>query len=182
MKDTEMLELAKKLRAQSAAKIEACHDKQRGVYTQAMNVPHLDASTLQLIMMNYLPHDSEIARKHLEVLENDLATTDGLFYRYKRKDDFGEPESTFLICGFWYVEALACVGRLDEAILKFEHLIKYSNSVGLLSEDVDADTGSQWGNFPQTYSHVGLVNAANRISKKLDKPNFLSFPKRKREF
>ena len=181
MKDPDMLDLAKKLRAQSAEKIEACFDKQRGVYTQAMNVPHLDASCLQLIMMNYLSHESEVARKHLQVLEDGLATSDGLFYRYKRKDDFGEPESTFLICGFWYVEALACVGRLDEAILKFEHLIKYSNHVGLLSEDVQADTGSQWGNFPQTYSHVGLVNAANRISKKLDKPNFLSFPKRKRE-
>jgi GH15 family glucan-1,4-alpha-glucosidase len=62
---------------------------------------------------------------------------------------------------------------VDDAIEKFESLIQYSNHLGLLSEDVHAESGSQWGNFPQTYSHVGLVNAAYRIAKKLDKPNFL---------
>jgi GH15 family glucan-1,4-alpha-glucosidase len=68
---------------------------------------------------------------------------------------------------------LACVGRLDEAIKYFENLLSYSNHVGLLSEDVKASDGSMWGNFPQAYSHVGLLNAATRIAHKLDKPSFL---------
>ncbi len=180
IKDEKMLKLARELRQQSREKIEACLDQERGVYTQAIGVPNLDASTLKLITMNYLNPHSELAKTHLENMEKELGAPNGLFYRYKHKDDFGEPESTFLICGFWYVEALACVGRLEEAMLKFESLLRYTNHVGLLSEDVDANTGSQWGNFPQAYSHVGLVNAAYRISKRLDKPNFLSFPKRKR--
>jgi len=96
-----------------------------------------------------------------------------LFYRYKHQDDFGEPETTFLICAFWYIEALACVNRLDQAMEGFETLSKYCNHLQLFSEDVDQHTGSQWGNFPQTYSHVGLLNAAYRIDKKLDKPNFI---------
>jgi GH15 family glucan-1,4-alpha-glucosidase len=71
-------------------------------------------------------------------------------------DDFGKPKTTFLICAFWYVEALACVGRLDDAIKEFEKLMKYCNHLLLFSEDVDEKTGSQWGNFPQAYSHVGF--------------------------
>jgi GH15 family glucan-1,4-alpha-glucosidase len=104
--------------------------------------------------------------------ERELKTEQGLFYRYKHEDDFGKPESTFLVCAFWYVEALACVGRLDDAISTFKSLLQYSNSLGIFSEDVDTD-GGQWGNFPQTYSHVGLMNAAFRIARKLDQPIFL---------
>jgi GH15 family glucan-1,4-alpha-glucosidase len=167
----ELEEYASKLRDEAAAKIEECYDSDRGVYTQAVGSSNLDASTLQLITMGYVTGDR--AKKHLEVMEEELKSNDGLFYRYKHADDFGEPESTFLICAFWYVEALACVGRLDDAISNFESLMKYSNDLGLFSEDVDAKTGSQWGNFPQAYSHVGLINAAYRISNKLDLPAFL---------
>jgi len=171
--NAELEEYATRLRDESAAKIEECYDSERGVYTQAVGSKNLDASTLQLITMGYLDYNGDRARKHLEVMEGELKSKDGLFYRYKHSDDFGEPESTFLICAFWYVEALACVGRLDDAISNFESLMKYSNDLGLFSEDVDAKTGSQWGNFPQAYSHVGLINAAYRISKKLDLPAFL---------
>lgn len=165
--------LAEKLIKESSKKIEACFDATRGVYTQAIGSKNLDASNLQLIMMGYLDNDSEAAKKHLVELEKELRSKEGLFYRYKHPDDFGAPETTFLICAFWYVEALTCVGRVNEAIETFENLLTYSNHLGLLSEDVDAKTGSQWGNFPQAYSHVGLVNAAYRISRKLDRPNFL---------
>jgi len=173
LKDDHMLNIATKLMNASVEKIEACYDSQRGVYTQAIGSQNLDASTLQLIMMNYLDVHSEKAKSHLTNLEKDLKAENGLFYRYKHTDDFGKPETTFLICAFWYVEALACVGRVDEAIQTFENLLGYSNHLDLLSEDVDAKTGSQWGNFPQAYSHVGLVNAAFRIATKIDKPNFL---------
>ena len=157
----------------AAAHIEACYDPERKVYTNAVGSPHLDASTLQLIMMGYLDPASDRAKDHLIALENELKTEDGLFYRYLHADDFGKPKTTFLICAFWYVEALACVGRTDEAIKEFENIIKYCNHLLLFSEDVDAKTGSQWGNFPQAYSHVGLMNAAYRIAIKLDRPVFL---------
>jgi len=100
-------------------------------------------------------------------------TEEGLFFRYRHNDDFGVPETTFMICSFWYIEALAMVGRVDEAARRFEQMISYSNHLGLLSEDVNSVDGSQWGNFPQTYSHVGLINAAFRIGRKIDKPDFL---------
>nr|WP_199157682.1 glycoside hydrolase family 15 protein [Pedobacter sp. ASV2] len=157
----------------AAAHIEACYDPVRKVYTNAVGSNHLDASTLQLIMMGYLDPASQKAKDHLIALEKELKTEDGLFYRYLHADDFGKPKTTFLICAFWYVEALACVGRTDEAIKEFENIIKYCNHLLLFSEDVDAKTGSQWGNFPQAYSHVGLMNAAYRIAIKLDRPIFL---------
>ena len=143
------------------------------MYTNAIGSPHLDASTIQLITMGYLDPSSERAKHHLAELEKELMMPEGLFYRYRHPDDFGTLETTFLICSFWYVEALACVGRVDEAVTEFEKLTKYANHLGLLSEDVDAKTGSQWGNFPQDYSHIGLVNAAYRIAQRLDKPNFV---------
>jgi len=177
VKDERMIQKAEKLIKEASAKIEACYDPKNQIYTQAIDNPNADASTLQLIMMNYLPYESEKAKTHLLNTEKKLKAANGLFFRYKHADDFGEPESTFLICGYWYVEALACVGRIDEAIKEFQNILGFSNHLGLLSEDVDAKTGSQWGNFPQTYSHVGLVNAAYRISKKLDKPNFVSYSK-----
>ena len=142
----------------------------KGVYTQAVGSPNLDASLLQLINMGYLNPRSAKAKQHLKVLEDELRTPSGLFYRYKHVDDFGAPESTFLICAFWYVESLARMGRLKEAIKIFDRLTKHANHLGLLSEDVHEASGSQWGNFPQTYSHVGLINAAFAISKKLDQP------------
>jgi len=105
-------------------------------------------------------------------LEKELKAENGLFYRYRHTDDFGKPKTTFLICAFWYVEALAIVGRVDDAVREFESLISYGNHLDLFAEDVDEKDGSQWGNFPQAYSHVGLMNAAHRIAIKLDKPVF----------
>ena len=172
IKDDRIGELATKLKLRSAEMIEKCYVPKKKGYAQAVGVDRMDASTLQLIMMNYLPKESQQAKEHLKAMEAELHAKNGLFYRYKHQDDFGEPETTFLICAFWYVEALACVGRMDEAISYFENLISYSNHVGLLSEDVKEQDGSMWGNFPQAYSHVGLLNAATRIANKLDRPNF----------
>lgn len=172
--DFEMMTLAEKMVKEATKQLEAAFDPKRKVYTQAIGTSNLDASLLQLITMHYLDPSSEKAQDHVKALEKELKTPEGLFYRYKHADDFGEPETTFLICAFWYVEALATVGRVEEAIEIFERLITYTNHLGLLSEDVDAKTGSQWGNFPQAYSHVGLVNAAFAISKRLDTEPFLS--------
>ncbi|MBX6380082.1 MAG: glycoside hydrolase family 15 protein [Thermoflavifilum aggregans] len=166
-------QLAVKLRNKAAEKIEQCYDPQRRVYTEAIGSKNLDASTLQLILMNYLDPRSQRAKDHLRCLEQHLKAEDGLFYRYKHEDDFGKPETTFLVTAFWYVEVLAHMGRVREAQENFEQLMKYTNHLGLLSEDVDARDGSQWGNFPQAYSHVGVMNAAYRIAKKIDQPIFL---------
>jgi GH15 family glucan-1,4-alpha-glucosidase len=171
--NNELAEKARTLKDRAAAHIESCYDAERKVYTHAAGSPHLDASTLQLIMMNYLDPASQKAKDHLIALEKELKTEGGLFYRYIHNDDFGKPKTTFLICAFWYVEALACVGRLDDAIREFENLMKYCNHLLLFSEDVDEQSGSQWGNFPQAYSHVGLMNAAYKIAIKLDRPIFL---------
>ena len=156
---------------QAKEMIERCFDEKRGVYTQAIGSANLDASCLQLITMNYLDPFSDRAKKHLEVLESELMTERKLFFRYKHEDDFGKPQSTFLVCAFWYAEALACVGRVQEASETLDRLIKFSNHLGIFSEDVDNE-GGQWGNFPQTYSHVGMMNTAFRIARKLDVPMF----------
>jgi len=76
------------------------------------------------------------------------------------------------VCSFWYAEALAATGKLEEAVRLITKLLSYSNHLGLYSEDADP-AGGQWGNFPQTYSHVGLINAVYRISTRTDKPMFL---------
>src|SRR5690606_8688223 len=170
--DESLAAKAVELKKRAAAHIESCYDPVRKVYTNAAGGKDLDASTLQLIMMHYLDPSSQKAKDHLTALEKELRTPGGLFFRYLHSDDFGKPKTTFLICAFWYVEALACVGRLDDAIREFENLLQYSNHLLLFSEDVDESNGSQWGNFPQAYSHVGLMNAAYRIAMRLDVRNF----------
>jgi pentatricopeptide repeat protein len=85
--------------------------------------------------------------------------------RYHAADDFGEAETTFNICTFWYIDALVLVGRHQEARDLFEYMLSRRNSLGLLSEDLAPETGELWGNFPQTYSMVGLINSAMRLSK-----------------
>ncbi|MBN1510174.1 MAG: glycoside hydrolase family 15 protein [Sedimentisphaerales bacterium] len=170
--DTALRDKAADLVQRSAAKIEACYDPAQAAYTQAIGVKHLDASDLQLISLHYLDPASERARQHLTTLESQLQADHGLFYRYVHEDDFGKPQSAFLAAAFWFVESLACVGRISEAIDALERLLPYSNHLGLFSEDVTLD-GSQWGNFPQTYSHVGLMNAVYRIARRLDRPIFL---------
>jgi GH15 family glucan-1,4-alpha-glucosidase len=84
--------------------------------------------------------------------------------RYEAADDFGKPETAFNICTFWRIDALARIGRKDQAREIFEVMLKSRNPLGLLSEDTHATTGEMWGNFPQTYSMVGLINAAVRLS------------------
>jgi GH15 family glucan-1,4-alpha-glucosidase len=84
--------------------------------------------------------------------------------RYTERDDFAEPENAFLVCTFWYVNALAAIGRRTEARSLFERLLASRTVHGLLAEHVDLPTGELWGNFPQTYSMVGLITSAIRLS------------------
>jgi GH15 family glucan-1,4-alpha-glucosidase len=89
-----------------------------------------------------------------------LLVDDGLMLRYRHQDDFGETTSAFSICSFWWAEALAMIGRLDDAIELFHRLLNYANPVGLFSEDIEPRSGRLLGNFPQAYTHVGLINTA----------------------
>jgi GH15 family glucan-1,4-alpha-glucosidase len=149
-----------------------CYRDDLRAYMQAIDNDNFDAATIHLVNMRYLDPSGDRAKEHLSALAGHLKTDDGLFYRYLHEDDFGKPETTFLVCAFWYAEALAVTGSVDEAISTIERLLGYSNHLGLFSEDAGAD-GSQWGNFPQTYSHVGLMNAIYRIAARLDSPVFL---------
>ncbi|HLX92264.1 MAG TPA: glycoside hydrolase family 15 protein, partial [Puia sp.] len=171
-RDQALMEKAQRLATIADNLIEKAYDPERKLYTQAVGSNNLDASTLAMITMDYLGHDTERAKSHISALEHELLAEHGLFYRYKHYDDFGFPESTFLVCAFWYVDALACVGRIEDAMKNLDKLLTFSNHLGIFSEDVTTD-GSQWGNFPQTYSHVGLINAVSRISKKIDRTDFM---------
>ncbi|MBV6418229.1 MAG: Trehalase [Steroidobacteraceae bacterium] len=123
-----------------------------------------DASLLLLPEIGLVAHDDPRFRSTLEFLERRLRRGDFLS-RYDRADDFGAPTVAFNLCTFWYINALAGVGRQEEARRLFESMLARCNHVGLLSEDIDPASGELWGNFPQTYSMVGIINAAMRLSR-----------------
>ena len=122
------------------------------------------ASLLLLNELGFLEADDPRFAGTVQAIETNLKQGDFLF-RYTQRDDFGVPETAFTICTFWYVDALAALGRVDEARSLFEKLLACRNGLGLLSEDLKPDTLELWGNFPQTYSMVGLINSAMRLSK-----------------
>ena len=124
----------------------------------------LDASLMLMHEVGFLqPGDSRF-EKTLAAVEKRLLRGPHLM-RYHAADDFGAPTNSFIICSFWYVEALVALGRRDEARDIFEGLLAKRNHLGLLSEDLEIDSGELWGNFPQTYSLVGLINCALRLSR-----------------
>ncbi len=123
----------------------------------------LDASLLLLAELGFLEAGDPRFAGTVAAVERELKRGDFIF-RYTQADDFGEPENAFLVCTFWYIDALAALGRRDEARALFEATLARRNRLGLLSEDVNPVTGELWGNFPQTYSMVGLINSATRLS------------------
>ena len=130
-----------------------------GCFTMTFRGSQPDASNLLMARVDFLrPDDPRLART-LARYEQVLKEGDYVF-RYRSRDDFGVPKSAFLICTFWFIEALATVGRTAEAHDMFRKVIARANPLGLLSEDIDPATGELWGNFPQTYSHVGLITSA----------------------
>ncbi len=124
----------------------------------------IDASTLLLPGLGLLPATDPRFLATVAVTEQHLLRN-GFVMRYVEADDFGKPHSAFLVCTFWYIDALASVGRRGEALALFENVLAHRNHLGLLSEDIAPDTGVLWGNFPQTYSQVGLIFAAMRLSR-----------------
>ena len=137
---------------------------ERGHFADAFGGERLDASLLLLADLGFVEARDPRFVATVEAIGRDLKRGHGLF-RYIAPDDFGAPETSFTICTFWYIDALAAIGRHDEARAMFEAVLARRNPLGLLSEDLAFDSGEAWGNFPQTYSHVGLIIAAMALSK-----------------
>ena len=129
---------------------------------QSLGSDHADAANLLLPTLGLLPPTDPRFLSTLKAYR-EILVRDGGVMRYVHDDDFGTPRSTFTICSFWWIEALALAGEIEEAIDTFHRVRKHSNALGLFSEDVDTMTGERLGNFPQAYTHVGLINAATTI-------------------
>src|SRR5690554_145909 len=125
---------------------------------------NLDASVLQLLDLRFLSPDDPRFLDTLNAVETGLRRG-SFMLRYDSEDDFGLPETAFNFCTFWLIEALFFTGRGEEARALFEEMIKRRTPAGLLSEDIDPVTEELWGNYPQTYSLVGLINCAGLLSK-----------------
>ncbi len=126
-----------------------CWDDERGVLTQAADQTNLDAAMLMATHFHFWDPGDPRAASHVEAVRRELQVGK-LLRRYDVKDDFGAQEAAFTVCSFWLVEALAHVGRKDEAIELFEYLVSQNNGLGLFSEDIMPGTGELTGNFPQT--------------------------------
>jgi GH15 family glucan-1,4-alpha-glucosidase len=137
---------------------------ERNSFVSTFDGNDLDATLLLLADLGFVAADDPRFVSTVEAVGAALKRG-RLFLRYDTADDFGHMQTGFLICGFWYVDALWAIGRREEARELFEQMLGYRNSFGLLSEDADLVTGELWGNFPQTYSMVGLINSAVRLSR-----------------
>jgi GH15 family glucan-1,4-alpha-glucosidase len=124
----------------------------------------LDASLLQLVDLGFLEPSDPRQVATFEAIERDLKKGPFLF-RYVEPDDFGEPETAFNFCTFWFIEALHLNGRTEEAREIFDQMLARRTNAGLLSEDIALETGELWGNYPQTYSLVGIINCAVLLSR-----------------
>ena len=144
--------------------LESAWNPRLEAFTSSYGGADLDATALLLPELGFVAPDDPRFLATLDAIERELRTGDWL-YRYRHLDDFGHPDTAFTICGFWYVQALAAVGRREEARERFDRMLAGRTRLGLLSEDIDPETGELWGNFPQTYSMVGIVSSALRLSR-----------------
>jgi GH15 family glucan-1,4-alpha-glucosidase len=136
-----------------------------GAFTQSFGSSDLDASALMIPIVGFLPADDRRVLSTIDAIAAGLTDERGLVYRYRMADGLPGDEGTFLICTFWLAQAQAMAGRVELATRTFENAIAHVNDVGLLSEEVHPATGELLGNFPQAFSHIGLVGAAWAISK-----------------
>ena len=127
----------------------------------------LDASVLLLPDLGLLPATDERFVKTCDLIGKEL-NRNGYIMRYTAADDFGAPETAFLTCQFWYIDALAAIGREDAARALFTEILSRRNSFGLLSEDIHPTTGELWGNLPQTYCMAGIINTGRVLSRSWD--------------
>jgi len=141
-------------------------------FSQTYENLDLDASLLLMEVYGFIKADDEKYIKTVIAIERNLMK-DGLLLRYNNHDDFGYPTSAFTICTFWMIRALFVTGRKTEAKDLFDRVLKYSNHVGLFSEDLNFETKEQLGNFPQAYSHLSLINTAFLFTKEKELSKFI---------
>ena len=129
-----------------------------------LNGDQLDASLIQLLDLRFFAPQDPRFQGTLLAVEKGLRRGAHML-RYATEDDFGVPRTAFNFCTFWLIEALHIMGREDEARALFEEMLSRCTAAGLLSEDIDPETGELWGNYPQTYSLAGLINCALLLSR-----------------
>ena len=144
--------------------MEKAWSEKRKAFVESFGGEHLDASVLLMSEVGFIDPQHPRFVSTLEQMEKTLGRGPHMM-RYEAADDFGMPKTAFNVCAFWRVDALARVGRREQAREIFEALLNTRNHLGLMSEDTDAATGEAWGNFPQTYSMVGIINGAVRLSR-----------------
>jgi GH15 family glucan-1,4-alpha-glucosidase len=133
-------------------------------FTQSFGSDELDASNLMIPLVGFLPADDPRVLATIEATEERLTDERGLVYRYRSHDGLEGEEGTFLLCTFWLAQALATTGQAPRARVVFERAVAFVNDVGLLAEEVDPVSGELLGNYPQAFSHIGLINAAWAIA------------------
>jgi len=143
-----------------------------GAFTQSYGSARLDAALLLLPLVGFLPHHDSRVERTVRAIERNLVVRDGLVLRYPDDGDDGLPpgEGVFLLCSFWLADNLALCGRTAEARALFEHLLALRNDVGLLAEQYDPIARRQLGNFPQAFSHIGIVNTAFNLTQGVAHP------------
>lgn len=135
-----------------------------GAFAQSFGSDDLDASNLMMPIVGFLPADEPRMRATIDAVAERLTDERGFVYRYRAEDGLEGEEGTFAICTFWLVECLAMCGDVVAARALFERLVGFANDVGLMSEEIDSGRGLLLGNFPQAFTHIGLVNAAWAIA------------------
>jgi GH15 family glucan-1,4-alpha-glucosidase len=147
-----------------AAILEHGWSDRAGAYIQAFGSDDLDASNLLLAITGFLPGDDPRMKATIDATAERLTDERGLVWRYRAADGLEGEEGTFLLCTFWLAQAQAMAGEIAEARATFERAAAYANDLGLLAEEVDASGAEMIGNYPQAFSHIGLVNAAWAIT------------------
>jgi alpha,alpha-trehalase len=152
-----------------AAVLERGWSEEKQAYAQSFDSDELDAAQLLMPMLGFLPATDDRMRSTIDAIADGL-TEGGLVLRYKNEeglnaDGLSGEEGTFTICSFWLVACLAQAGEVDRAEELFDQLAGYANDLGLLAEEIDTANNEQLGNFPQAFSHIGLIKAAYEIDK-----------------
>jgi GH15 family glucan-1,4-alpha-glucosidase len=153
------------------------YDEQLKTFVQAYGESAVDASSFRIALVDFLPPSDERLRNTVMTTGRILSGDEALIYRYRptgnepsnpnesaaADDGLSGKEGSFLACAFWYVSDLALMGNIDEARTRFERLLRYASPLNLYSEELDSSTGALIGNFPQAFTHIGLINAAHQL-------------------
>jgi alpha,alpha-trehalase len=141
------------------------YNTQIGAFTQSYGSTALDASSLLLPLVGFIPPTDPRMRSTVDRINEQLTDRHGFVYRYRGADGLIGDEATFTLCTFWLVDNIAMQGRVDEARSLFERLLSYSGQLGLFSEEVDATSKIALGNYPQAFTHIALINSAHNLRK-----------------